>query len=359
MCFTSYRTCRLNEEKADGRRASQMEDEVYEIVTCNASGPEDASSKEVPTDPQGSGPCVEDHKVPSNKGKADLSQPFNISTPLDFEGQLSGSGQQKRSALNVVDTKKQHLPRWTIAEDASLSKGYEKYGFQWTAITKDPEMGLGHRTGPQLRDRFRLKYALHYRASIPLPLPEDAKRARQRESSVGLKPSKSAPKTSGNHRQELTWILRDSSEPPRQVKPHSSLEKVVGGQDKIGPHKNRRNSFPFKYLQDEHDLAQEHGEKAVDVEAVYGSQSTPSSSLTPGNHSRQSSMDADADADETRNLNIDELLNSESEQHSRLPPFKFPFDNDWGSETINENQSVTLPPLLWDDMASRPLFDLE
>ena len=60
-----------------------------------------------------------------------------------------------------------------------------------------------------------------------------------------------------------------------------------------------------------------------------------------------------AEAEEARNLGILGLLNDEDTQGSRLPSFKYAFEDDWGSN------NVTLPPLLWEDMASRPIFDLE
>ena len=267
------------------------------------------------------------------------NQDFDISTPSDFESSTSD--------------KKRHLPRWTPEEDANLSKGYQKYGFQWTAISKDPNMNLGHRTGPQLRDRFRLKYPVHYQASVPLPLPDAAKRTRRRKSDNDPKPSRTKPKPQGSHRQELTWILRDSSEPPQNTASKAPRSRRSDAAKKIIP-SSRCNSFPTKYLQSEHDTPPRIQESRFsDVDQPSAPQSTPPASITTGDRSRQTSPEAD----ETRNMNIDDLLNDDSETNSRLPPFKFPFDNDWSNEAISD--SVTLAPLLWEDMASRPLFGLE
>ena len=297
-------------------------------------------------------------KPKSMKTEVLKGQNFNISTPLDFQEQHSKSKHGKIRLVAGSMERKQPLPRWTAWEDANLSKGYQMYGFQWTAMTKDPTLDLGHRTGPQVRDRFRLKFPVHYNASIPLPLPPDASENSRRQSSDHdsniNRPTSKAP---GNHRQELTWILRDSSEPPQFKGSSVLLAHELDEKDK-DELPSRRNSFPTKCLQDDHNgpfhlQCQKYSD--VDQRTV-ASQSTPPASLTTGDRSRQTSMEMEID--ETRHMNIDDLLNEEeSEQHSRLPPFKFPFDNDWSNETIND--SVTLPPLLWEDMASRPLFDLE
>lgn len=358
--FNSYRTCRLNEERAIDRHASQKADELQ----CAANGkvssttlppprpPSEVPSKEPLKTLQEARMYSPESGSPAANIKTARPQAFNISTPEDFLEQQSGSAHRKNGA-NASPDKKQQLPRWTQEEDTNLSKGYQKYGFQWTAITKDPEMHLAHRTGPQVRDRFRLKYPLHYQASIPLPLPDAPKRIRRRRSDQDPKPSKLKPETQGSGRQELTWILRDASEPPQRSEPrlsHSgSAEKVQMVEVSAG-----RTSFPSRYLQDKRGVRLPvHTKKYSESDCAVVSQSTPPTSMMTCDQSRQSSVEAD----ETRNMNIDDLLNDDSEPHSRLPPFKFPFDNIWSNEAVND--SVTLPPLLWEDMASRPLFELE
>ena len=350
---SSYRTCRLNEERAIDRHASQKLDDEQDGSGDQASilSPS-AAKKSLGDAKRQDSPTLEPGLKPM-KADAARTQDFNISTPSDFQERELKSKQRKGPANGSSD-KKQHLPRWTAEEDANLAKGYQKYGFQWTVITKDPEMNLAHRTGPQVRDRFRLKYPLHYNASAPLSLPDAPKRANQRSSEDDPKVNQPKCKSQGNHRQELTWILRDSSEPPQRKDSGGLISQRLDGK---GQHErpNRRNSFPFKYLQDDdnNEPLQLQEQRVPDVDQHTLASSGPAS-LTTGDRSRQTSVEID----DTRNMNIDDLLNDDdSEQHSRLPPFKFPFDNDWSNESISD--SVTLPPLLWEDMTSRPLFDLE
>ena len=366
---SSYRTCRLNEERAIDRHASQKPDDEQ------VSNKDKALITQIPTPSESPGGAIRqdlqtsDRRPKSTKTEISQNQDFNISTPLDFQEQHSKSKQGKIGSVAGSAERKQHLPRWTAGEDANLSKGYQIYGFQWTAITKDPTLNLGHRTGPQVRDRFRLKFPVQYNASVPLPLPPDApEKSRRQSSDHGSNIIRPTSKIQGNHRQELTWILRDSSEPPQFKGSGVLLAHEPDEKDKFEP-PSRRNSFPAKYLQDDHNKpVQLQGQKLSGADQrTVTSQSTPPASLTTGDRSRQTSMEMEID--ETRHMNIEskngskpwlvnDLLNEdESEQHSRLPPFKFPFDNDWSNETISD--SVTLPPLLWEDMASRPLFDLE
>ena len=45
---------------------------------------------------------------------------------------------------------------WTRKEDGLLWAGYKKHGFKWRAIAKDDSIGLTHRRCTAIRDRFRL-----------------------------------------------------------------------------------------------------------------------------------------------------------------------------------------------------------
>lgn len=51
----------------------------------------------------------------------------------------------------------------------------------------------------------------------------------------------------------------------------------------------------------------------------------------------------------TAPFNIMGLLNDDDDDDNRLSSFRY---DDW-------DENVTLPPLLWEDMATRPMFDLE
>ena len=67
--------------------------------------------------------------------------------------------------MNTRNTQKMRLfpsraPKhhWTAEEDVELEKGFQKYGFQWHLIVKDPDLKFEGRSGGQIRDRFRLRF---------------------------------------------------------------------------------------------------------------------------------------------------------------------------------------------------------
>lgn len=175
---------------------------------------------------------------------------------------------------DIVAPKRRPKRAWTEREDADLATGYQKHGYQWTAISKDTTLNLAHRTGPQVRDRFRLKYPeLYTNASVmPNEMVEPKRESARNRPAVKI---------------------RDS----RRVEEENVVE---GDADDEGRDMDR---------------------------------------------SRRSSL-----AGGTRNLAIASggilgLLNDEVEDERPN------FHDDWGDNT--------LPPLLWEDMATRPMFDLE
>lgn len=66
---------------------------------------------------------------------------------------------------------------WTPEEDAALLQGVSKYGFQWTDIHKDTELGLSHRRATDLRDRVRNLYPDGYKHAEARPLRSEVKKA--------------------------------------------------------------------------------------------------------------------------------------------------------------------------------------
>lgn len=183
---------------------------------------------------------------------------------------------EKAPAENDTAAPKRRPKRaWTEREDADLARGYQKHGYQWTAISKDPTLNLAHRTGPQVRDRFRLKYPELYTNAGAMP--------------------------------------KEMAEPKREC-----------GRNRPAVVNNRDGGRG----EDEHMAEDEVEDEGRDVD-----------------QSRRSSL-----AGGTRNLAIASggilgLLNDEVENERPS------FHDDWGDNT--------LPPLLWEDMATRPMFDLE
>lgn len=194
--------------------------------------------------------------------------------------------------------KRKPKTHWTGAEDEYLAEGYRKHGFQWTLIAKDPDLVLSHRTGPQIRDRFRLKYRDLYLSDVALPLPEDTK-----------------PK----------------STPVNLVHQDSNISQI---------------SHKISVIQD--------AALPLPTEGLYPGESSDEeeSSENSENEERSRQSSVAADESEARHLGILGLLNDDEEEVSKLPSFKYTYD-DW------EGDSLTLPPLLWEEMATRPIFDLE
>ncbi len=169
---------------------------------------------------------------------------------------------------------------WTDAEDVDLVKGYQKHGFQWSLIARDPNLTFSNRTGAHVRDRFRLKFPDVYR--------------------------------------DVSKTQRDALAEGKTRK-EKDLEKS----------NLRGNDGPVEVVDD----AQGHDDNGND----YGIQGqTLSNSMT------KQSLSA------TAPFNIMGLLNDD-EEDNRLSSFRY---DDW-------DENVTLPPLLWEDMATRPMFDLE
>lgn len=57
-----------------------------------------------------------------------------------------------------LNRKKARKRPWSKEEDEALAEGYRQHGFQWTLMARDPSFKFANRSGPQVRDRFRLKY---------------------------------------------------------------------------------------------------------------------------------------------------------------------------------------------------------
>lgn len=66
---------------------------------------------------------------------------------------------------------------WTKDEDQALLNGVQRYGFQWTDIHNDPDLGLNHRRATDLRDRIRNLYPDGYKHAEARPLRAEVKKA--------------------------------------------------------------------------------------------------------------------------------------------------------------------------------------
>ena len=242
-------------------------------------------------------------------------------------------------------------PRWTKEEDENLIKGHKKYGFSWTAITKDPDMKLSHRLGAQVRDRFRLKFSELYQAAPPSigenqVKPQPKYRSTKAKSDAGSSLETATVTRTPKRRKTRSHV--DASEVGR-IAPRAKLRHT--------PLSSKPCTLPAELetatrVLNHHCEQDSRCESAQDIRSELQGQSQGVFSEVL-NYSDERSRQSSVTADDARHLGILGLLNDEEEEEvSRLPPFKYPYE-DWGED------SVTLPPLLWEDMAARPMFDLE
>lgn len=200
-------------------------------------------------------------------------------------------GTQPRSSRSPGPNRKKARKRpWTEEEDTALVEGYRLHGFQWTQMAKDSSLEFVNRSGPQVRDRFRLKYpALYGQASCA---GQDL-----------LINSNEAASTS--------ILERGASASAGQKSRHSHEENEDRDHDET---------------ENEHDDPEPPGD--------------------------QKSLGAvsKAAAAATAPYGIMGLLNDDEEDNRPSASFRY---DDW-------EENVTLPPLLlWEDMATRPMFELE
>ncbi|KAI4165168.1 MAG: hypothetical protein LQ342_001036 [Letrouitia transgressa] len=199
------------------------------------------------------------------------------STPTDLA--LRRSKPTFSSTKGHAPKKRHPKQHWTKEEDASLIKGYQQHGFAWTRIAKNPSFKLQNKTGPQIRDRFRLKFPELYGEASGSRKDPRRRGGPTRKPCFGLSPG---------------GALSDGlEEDPDMVEEESTSSEVEG------PNKKAASSQSKQML---------------------------SASVVNG---------------------ISDLLNTDEDIHH--PSFR---DSEW-------DQNVTLPPLLWEDMCAKPIFDLD
>lgn len=204
---------------------------------------------------------------------------------------ISGSGNNRKGT-------------WTDVEDEHLEKGYKKYGFSWTRIAKDPELDLAHRTGPQVRDRFRTKFPGLY-GEDPRQHPRHGKEQKEKDMMERLN-------------------RRGSQSKEALIGDRPSILARLGG-----------SADPMEKSGLQHGLGRDNGNRSDPNEITVD----PISTISPNRPS----------ASVSSAFNILGLLNSDGEDDR--PSSDLPLDT-WDT-------NVTLPPLLWEEMATRPMFDLE
>lgn len=258
---------------------------------------------------------------------------FDVTTVHDLKVQLANSVR-----LGAKLDQPQRFSRWTPAEDVRLIHASRKYGFKWTAMAQDPGLGLMHRTAGQIRGRFRVKFPQNYEHSLPLSFLDFL----------------TVSKKSGRGR-----IGDTGSEDHQKIKPIVGIDEPVQGDstDETSMLLADISDNLIDVVSNEGDMNIELPEPGTDQPAIENYTDTDPSSTAdpnattdintepPADPTSPASKEASIEADETRNLNIEALLNDDSEPLSQLPPLKFPFDQDWSGD-LHDN-SLTLAPMLW------------
>ncbi|KAL8691928.1 MAG: hypothetical protein Q9218_002936 [Villophora microphyllina] len=199
---------------------------------------------------------------------------------LGFAGSVQNQEREPTaSKKDAQQSRRKAKHSWSVEEDESLVKGYQKHGFCWKDISNDPALSLGNRTGPQIRDRFRKRFPELYGEAPP--------------------PTKDP-----------------SNIPNTGTSPAPVLKKNVRGRDSTN-----LNFLSGTEYKTSGDGAQNRRNAAAPLKP------TPSASAPH---------------------DINGLLNSDEHEY-RQPSFR---DEDW-------DQNVTLAPLQWEDLCTKPMFDLD
>lgn len=198
---------------------------------------------------------------------------------------------------------------WTVEEDVALVNGYRQYGFQWCQMVKDTSLKFVDRTGPQVRDRFRQKFPeLYAQQSAPAIDPRSYSNGKPKLASERLAP---VPPAIG-----------------------SKLPKNLCEETELG-------SNSYKALRSQEPIAAGLSISSATVTTA----SYAIMDLLNGKEEEEE----EEERDERRNMaGSSSYLDDEENPH--LGSLRYQFQDD-----------LTLPPmqLLWEDMATKPIFEIE
>lgn len=206
------------------------------------------------------------------------------------------------------DGKRQKKARrvWTSEEDVALVNGYRQYGFQWCQMVKDTSLKFVDRTGPQVRDRFRQKFPeLYAQQSAPAVDPRSYSNGKPKPISERRAPT--LPAVGSKQRRELG----STSDKAHELRNHDFITAGLSNSSVTA------TTAPYAIT----DLLNEEEEEEEEEEG-----------------------------DDRRNMaGSSNYLDGEEEiPNSGSLPYEF-------------HDDLTLPPLqlLWEDMAIRPMFEIE
>ena len=182
---------------------------------------------------------------------------------------------------------------WSEAEDNALIVGYEKHGFSWARIAKDPSLTFNNRSGPQIRDRFRQLFPTSYGEGRVM-------KVRPNERAQDLNTSISVPTT-------------------------LNMASPLTTRDPTGSHMTANVGLALSETEHHGAMNIVYNQKTEDTASKLQSQPSACNAITG-------------------------LLNDTLDETQ--PSSSLRIEEDWG-------HGVTLPPLMWEEMATRPLFDFD
>lgn len=240
------------------------------------------------------------------------------SHPEQGDSQQEVSLDRSSPPLGPPDAKRQKKARrvWTAEEDVALVNGYRQYGFQWCQMVKDTSLKFVDRTGPQVRDRFRQKFPeLYAQQSAPAIDPRSYSNGKPKPASerltLALPAIESKLSKDVCEGREL-GITSDKAQEDVELRNH---EPITAG---ISNSSTTATTAPYAIM----DLLNDEEEEGEE----------------------------DGGGEDRRNMagSSNYLDGEEDNPHS-------------GSLHYGYCDDVTLPPLqlVWEDMATRPMFDIE
>ena len=241
----------------------------------------------------------------SHPEQGDAQQEVSLDRPSPPPGPPDGKRQKKVRRV------------WTAEEDVALVNGYRQYGFQWCQMVKDTSLKFVDRTGPQVRDRFRQKFPeLYAQQSAPAIDPRSYSNGKPKSASerrVSVLPAIGSKLPKDLCEGKELGSISDKAHEDRELRNH---EPITAG---LSNSSATATTAPYAIM----DL--------LNVEEVEGEEE-------------------EDEGDDRRNMagSSNYLDGEEENPHSSSLPYEFPDD-------------VTLPPLqlLWEDMATRPMFEIE
>lgn len=199
----------------------------------------------------------------------------------------------------------------------ALVNGYRQYGFQWCQMVKDTSLNFVDRTGPQVRDRFRQKFPeLYAQQSAPAIDPRSYHNGKPKPASE--RRASALPAIESKFSKDMCegrelGTTSDKAQEDLELRNH---EHITAG---ISNSSTTATTAPYAIMDLLNDEEEEEGEE-------------------------------DEEGEDRRNMaGTSNFLDGEEENpHS-------------GSLRYGYYDDVTLPPLqlVWEDLATRPMFDIE